>query len=469
MPQAPVTQGEHLHLTISGLAFGGQGIARIGEFVVFVDGGLPGDTALVQVRRVRKRHAEARVLSIASPSPERTAPRCPHFGECGGCRWQILRYEAQTHYKEQHLRESLERLGGFRDVEMNPIRCMDDPWRYRNKVEFSAGRDDKGLPSVGFHPPGRWDSIVPVSGCLLIADEMNAARSAAEGWLRESGAPPWDPRRRSGLVRSIIVRRSHALGEVLGGVVAAGPGLPDESGLVQGLIQQVPGLTGVVQVEVIAQPRQATATRLRTLWGSNGIRERLDGLELGISLEAFFQTNTTMAEVLYGAAADAAGAAPHTVIWDLYSGIGSIALYMARGAGSVLGVEVNEAAVRDARRNSARNGIEGAVFLRGDVRKTLKAILEARIDLPQTLRNPSAVVLDPPRGGLAKKVVARVARVGPERVAYVSCNPSTMAHDLTLFAENGYELRHVTPVDMFPHTPHIECVALLSRGGGQGT
>lgn len=465
MLQAPVTQGEQLHLTVSGLAFGGQGIARLGEFVVFVDGGLPGDTALVEVRRVRKRYAEARVLSIVSPSPERTAPLCPHFGECGGCRWQVLRYEAQTRYKEQHLRESLERLGGFLNFEMRPIRQMDNPWRYRNKVEFSAGRDQAGLPSVGFHPPGRWDSIVPVSNCLLIPREMDAARAAVEDWLRDSGAPPWDPRRRSGLVQSIIVRRSHALGEVLVGVAAAGPALPDESGLVQRLIQRVPGLAGVVRVEVIAQQLQTTATRLRTLWGVNRIRERLGGLELDVSLEAFLQTNTAMAEVLYRVAAEAAGTSPHTVVWDLYSGIGSIALYMARATGAVLGVEVNEAAVRDARRNATRNGMDGALFLHGDVRKTLKAILEAKLELPDALRHPSAVVLDPPRGGLAKKVVARVAQVRPERVVYVSCNPATMAHDLTLFAEAGYQFRHVTPVDMFPHTPHIECVALLSREG----
>lgn len=469
MPQAPVAQGEQLQLTVSGLAFGGQGIARLGEFVVFVDGGLPGDTAHVQVRRVRKRYAEASALSIVSPSPERTAPLCPHFGACGGCRWQALEYTAQTRYKEQHLRESLERLGGFLNFEMRPIRPMDNPWRYRNKVEFSAGRDQAGLPSVGFHPPGRWDSIVPVDGCLLIAPEMDTARAAVEEWLRESGAPPWDPRRRSGLVQSIIVRRSHVLGEMLVGVTAAGPALPDESRLVQKLRQRVPGLTGIIQMEVIAQQRQSTTTRLRTLWGRNRIREQLGGLELDISLDAFFQTNTAMAEVLYEVATDAAEASPHTVIWDLYSGIGSIALYLARDAGAVLGVEVNEAAVRDARRNSARNGMEGTLFLHGDVRRTLKAILEASIELPAHLRRPSAVVLDPPRGGLAKKVVARVAQVGPGRVVYVSCNPSTMAHDLTLFAENGYELRHVTPVDMFPHTPHIECVALLSPGGGPRT
>lgn len=449
-----------MDVRVSALAFGGQAIARVEGFVVFVWGALPGESVRVHIDRVRKHYAEATLLQVVKPSPDRRAPRCRHFGHCGGCRWQLLDYEAQLQVKRQHVRDCLERLGGFSTFDTEPIRRMPDPWRYRNKVEFSVGRDPQGTTVVGFHPPGRWDTVMQIQECHLLPEPVLQVRAIVEQWLRDSRLEPWDPRTRTGALRHLTVRYSVGRESILVGITSRAPTLPGAAELAQRLTA-VPGFSGLSHAQVIEARNQPTRHRVQQLWGTDRLTELLGGLRLEFSLNAFFQTNSRMAEVLYGTVVEAAGLRGDEVIWDLYSGTGSIALYLAANARAVLGIEVVETAVHDAWRNAVANGITNAHFHLGDTRRTLKQILEGRLDLPEGLGKPDVVVLDPPRGGLAKKVVARVAAAQPARVVYVSCNPSTQASDLALFAEAGYPLRSVTPVDMFPHTPHIEAVALL--------
>ncbi len=460
--EKPVTPGMETEVTITALAFGGQGIARIQGFVIFVWGGLPGDTARVRIDRVRKRHAEATLLEVVRPSSDRVEPACPHFGICGGCRWQSLDYEAQLREKEGQVYECLRRLGGLSTFEMRPIRGMHDPWRYRNKVEFSVGRDADREIVVGFHPAGRWDTVMRIRDCLLLPTPVLEIRAIVERWLREINLEPWDPRARHGTVRHLTVRHATGTGELLAGLTSVAPSLPGLDTLAQRL-SLVAGFAGLTHSQVIEARDLPTARRTQQVWGADRLTETLGHLRLEFSLDAFFQTNTHMAEVLYATAAADAGLRRDEVIWDLYCGTGSITLYLAQAARASLGIEVVPAAVENARRNAVANRVTSATFMLGDTRRTLKEILEGQLALPPVLQHPDVVVLDPPRGGLAKKVVARVAAAQPSRVVYVSCNPSTQAGDLALFAEAGYPVRRVTPVDMFPHTPHVETVVLMSR------
>ena len=457
-------RGETLQLPVTALAFGGQGIARSDEFVIFIGGAVPGDEVRVTVTKVKKRYAEARLEEIVTPSSDRVDPACSHYGTCGGCRWQSLDYQVQLRYKQQQVVDSLERLGGLSGFEVGAIRAMDDPWRYRNKVEFSVGRADGDLV-VGFHPPGRWDAVLPQTECRLLPQVTEGVRATVEEWLRRVGAEPWDPRTHQGYARHLSVREAHGTGEVLVSLVTAPGDLPDPDGLVTMVRSHHPSVVGVLHAVNSGEAEVATGVPYRALWGRPHIYETLGDLRLKISIDAFFQTNSRMASVLYETAAAEAALSGTETLWDLYSGIGSIALFLAPRARAILGIEVVSAAVRDARENAQANDIESVTFLEGNARVVLKDILEARSPLPTELAHPDVVVVDPPRAGLAHKVIHRVAAAEPARVVYVSCNPTTLAPDAALFAELGYRLVRVTPVDMFPHTPHIEAVALLERAG----
>jgi 23S rRNA (uracil1939-C5)-methyltransferase len=458
-------RGETLELEVSSLAFGGQGVARRENFVMFVAGAVPGDRVRVTVTRTKRRFAEARLEEILQPSPDRVDAQCRHYGSCGGCRWQSLAYPVQLRYKTQQVRDSLERLGGLEGFELREIRGMADPWRYRNKVEFSIGEGPDGLPVVGFRPPGRWDEVVPLSECRFLARESEEVRDLVETWLREKDLAPWHPRRLTGYARHLTVRQAHVTGEILVSLVTAPGPLPAGAELVARLRERLPGVVGVLHATNDGPAEVAGGLPYETLWGRPHLYEELDGLRLKISLDAFFQTNTRMARVLYEITATEARLSGHEVVWDLYSGIGSIALYLARQARAVLGIEVVKPAVADARVNAAENAAENVTFLEGDARVLLKRVLDGEASLPTGLEHPDVVVVDPPRAGLAKKVVGRIAKAAPARIVYVSCNPATMAANAAQFAELGYVLHRVTPVDMFPHTPHIEAVGLLLPAG----
>lgn len=461
-------RGDTLHLPVTGLAFGGQGIARSDDFVVFIAGAVPGDEVQATVTKVKKRYAEARLLEVTSPSPERVDAACSHYGTCGGCRWQSLDYQVQLRYKRQQVVDSLERLGGLSGFEVGAIRSMEHPWRYRNKVEFSVGRADghpDGRLVVGFHPPGRWDAVLPQTECHLLPEVTEGVRGTVEGWLREVGAEPWDPRDHSGYARHLSVREASGTREVLVSLVTAPGDLPEPAGLVSLLRTRHPSVVGVLHAVNAGGAEVATGVPYTVLWGRPYLYETLGDLRLKISIDAFFQTNSRMAPALYETAAAGAALGGTETVWDLYSGIGSIALYLAPRARAVLGIEVVPAAVADARENAKANGIHNVTFLEGNARVVLKEVLEGRSALDAGLTRPDVVVVDPPRGGLAHKVIRRVAAAAPTRVVYVSCNPTTLAPDAALFSELGYRLVRVTPVDMFPHTPHIEAVALLERSG----
>jgi 23S rRNA (uracil1939-C5)-methyltransferase len=451
---APVTRDQELELSVESLAFGGNGVARLNGFVVFVRRGLPGDKVRARVTKVQRRHAEALAVELLEPSPLRVDAPCQHYPACGGCRFQDLAYEAQLQSKADQVRDALIRIGGISEPPLEPILPAASIFHYRNKLEYSFTSTPDG-PSLGFHRAGRWDEVLDIERCWLTTDLGNAVRRAVRDWAREAGLDAYDQAEGKGYLRHLVYREGRNTGHVLVQLVTAPGELHDADGLVAALRR----LPEVRSIHHAVNDRPAEVTNLPTtlLWGEEAIEEEIGGLRFRIRPTAFLQTNTEMAEQLYQLAVDYAGLAGEETVWDLYCGIGTIGLTMARDALTVWGVDISEESIACALENADLNGIANAAFYAGDVGQAID-------ELKDRSGAPDVVVVDPPRAGLSNKAARRLGRIGAPRIVYVSCNPTTLAGNVKqLAADFGYELRSARPVDMFPHTPHVETVALLQR------
>jgi 23S rRNA (uracil1939-C5)-methyltransferase len=433
-------RGDLLELEIDSLAFGGRGVARAEGFVVFVTGALPGDLVRAEVTKGKKRFAEARTVELVRASADRLPDRCVHGGEpCPGAPWQGLPYERQLHYKQEQVADALQRIGSLEGFELEEIEPAAEQWRYRNKLEYSFGENEEEL-ALGFHARGRWDLIVDVDDCHLASEAGNEARNAVREWAREESIPAWDARARRGVLRNLAVREGRRTDQIQTRLVTAKARFPrppvDLHTIVEDEAGGTEGPTGVL--------------------GEERLREELCGLKLEMSHGAFFQTNTEMAERLYAVAAEFAGLSGSERVFDLFCGIGTIGLTMAGQAGEVWGLEIVPEAITDAERNARRNKIENVHFMAGNARTGVRPLVEKA-------GKPDVVVVDPPRAGLSQKIVRRVLECEAKKIVYVSCNPTTLAPNAAQLGEAGYRLARVRPVDMFPQTPHIECVALFER------
>jgi 23S rRNA (uracil1939-C5)-methyltransferase len=440
-------RGQELELTVDSLAFGGAGVARLDGYVVFVAGAFPGDRVRAVVGKAKRAYAEARALEILEPGAERIPARADH----PGAPWQGLPYERQLQVKHDQVDEALRRIGHLDGYQLEPIVPAIEQWRYRNKLEYSFGADPAGRLICGFHAPGRWDEIVEIEDCLLASEDGNAARDRVVRWCRSEGLTPYDRRTGEGLLRNLVVREGRRTGQIQIVVSATEDDLDRESLITSA--QPCDGLL-VTRMAGLGETTQGGETEL--LHGSDRLEEEIGGMRVRISPEAFFQTNTEMAERLYACAVEFAGLAGAERAYDLYCGIGTIALMLAPRAAEVWGLEIVEEAIADAIANARLNEVTNARFFAGDVRLALR-------ELVTEAGRPDVLLVDPPRAGLSQKVVRRVIEAGPKRIVYVSCNPTTLAPNAAQLTEAGYELRRVRPVDMFPQTPHIECVAELVR------
>ncbi len=460
MPPRP---GDTVDLDVTTLAYGGQGVARLDEFVVFVRGAVPGDRVRARVTKRKRSYAEARVLETLSPSPRRVAPRCRHSQECGGCEWQTLAYEAQLDFKQQQVVDSLQRLAHLEDYRLEPIRAMEHPWRYRNKMEFSFGADEAGELLLGLHKRGSWKEIVDIVDCELASERMNRARLAVAEACRELGLEPYSRDGGGGLLRHLVVREGRASGDLLLNLFVAAR-FPEEAELAARVTAES-GCTSFALTVNESPADAAIGDGPHMLSGPPFLRERLAGVDLRVPATAFLQTNSAMCEVLYDTALGFAATDPARPSVDLYCGIGSLSLPLARGSREVHAIEIQREAIEAAHVNAELNGVQNASFYAADVRPLLRfpphPVLDAeRLDAED---RPSVVVADPPRAGLARKALQRAAALGADRFVYVSCNPTTLAGNAAELAELGYRLEVVAPVDMFPHTHHIETVALFER------
>jgi 23S rRNA (uracil1939-C5)-methyltransferase len=451
---APVRPGEELELQIDSLAYGGNGVGRLNGFVVFVRGALPGDRVRAKVTKVKPGFAEAAAGAVLEPSPHRVDAPCPHFGVCGGCRFQHLVYEEQIAAKEQQVRDALARIGRVAEPPVEPILPAASLYHYRNKLEYSFTANDEGV-ALGFHRAGRWDEVISIDVCLLTTELGNAIRDAVRAWAREERLEPYDQATGEGYLRHLVVREGRNTGQVLVVLVTA-PGERFETGYFVDVLRRFPEVRSI-HWAINDTPAERTSVPTRLLWGNEAIEEELLGLRVRVRPNAFLQTNTEMAEQLYELAREYAALAGAENVFDLYCGTGTIGLSLAGQAGAVWGLEISEEAVACAIENAELNGIDNAHFFAGNVGQSIDELVEEA-------GTPDIVIVDPPRAGLAGKALRRLGRIGAPRVVYVSCNPTTLASDVKVLREEfGYELRRCRPVDMFPHTPHVESVSLLDK------
>jgi len=455
-----------LNLTVTDVALGGKALARHEGRVVFVDRGLPGDVIEARVTRIRRNLAEAGLDSVVTGSPERVDPPCPHVQRCGGCRFQDLAYEAQCRIKERQVRDTLIHLGGIPDPPVRAITGAPEPYHYRNKMEFSFHPGEGGVPILGLHERGTFDRVFPIETCLLPSALTVEIVRLTQKLAVERRWRAYHPRHHDGVVRYLTVRHLPTTDQCAVHLVAASDDVPALGEWAQAVAGLSPAVRTVSLLFNRSRANIAFGEEERVLHGDGVIVERLLGLEFEVSANAFLQTNSRQAEVLYAAALAAARLEGGETVLDLYCGTGTLTLLFARAlqahapGGTAVGVESVQDAVDRAVRNAARNGL-AARFVAGEARRVLREW--ARGERPGAVQ-PQIVVVDPPRAGLHPRVVARIAELEPRRVVYVSCNPATLARDLKDFAARGLALAEVQPFDMFPHTPHIECVARLERG-----
>ena len=422
-------------------------MCRHDGFVVFAQGAVPGDRVRVRLGKVKRSHAEARVVEVLEAGPDRIEPKASH----PGAPWQVMRYETQLAAKQEMVEQAISRLGGFEDVEITQIVPAEQEWRYRNKLEFSFGATDSGDMALGFHAPGRWDVVEPLDTCLLGSERADEVREKALAWCLEKGLEPYDRRTHDGYLRNLVVREGVRTDEIQVRLVTSVGELDEAIEFGEAL-----GVEGVfhTEIETVGETTQGGVTSI--VAGRDKLAEEISGLTVGISPEAFFQTNTVMAEKLYSMTAEEASLKGHERLFDICSGIGTIGLALSPRAGEVWGLEIIEPAVKDAIENARINSITNANFFAGDVRKDLREMVE-RAGKPDTL------IVDPPRAGLSGKIIRRIGEAGAKRIVYVSCNPTTLAPNAAALGELGYQLKKVRPIDLFPQTPHVECVALLER------
>ncbi len=447
-----------LTIKIHGLGSSGEGVGKIDGLAVFVEGALPGEEVLAEVEVRKKNYAVARLVEVVKPSAERVEPFCPLYEHCGGCQLQHMSYAAQLKWKRQQVVDAVERIGKLEGVEVFNTLGMENPLRYRNKMQFPVGTGDKGLGTrkliIGCYARGS-HKIIDAPACPiqnLGNDKILAAvRTVAEKFRLQ----PYDEDTHKGFLRHVMGRVG-SNGELMIVLVTAAKSFPNEKNFVRALLKELPNVTSIQQNVQTFRNNVILGRDTRVLYGKPTIHDAIGGLSFNISARSFFQVNTAQAEVLYKTALDFANLRGNETIIDAYCGTGTISLFMARRARKVIGVEVVSSAVGDAIRNARENHIHNAEFIVGDAVKVLPRLRDAGT-------YAEVVVVDPPRAGCDKKVLETFAAMEPEKIIYVSCNPATLARDLKILEGLGYRTKKIQPVDMFPFTSHIEAVAQVFK------
>jgi 23S rRNA (uracil1939-C5)-methyltransferase len=452
--EKPVREGGTYTLDIERMGAGGEGIGRIEGLAVFVEDAVPGDRVEAEITQVKRNYARGRLKKVVLQSAQRVQARCPMALECGGCQIQHMDYEWQLQHKRQKVEDHLKRIGGLEGVLVRPVLGMEEPWRYRNKAQYPVGKGPQGI-MTGFYARKTHD-IIGIDDCIVQHDINSRVIKEVKEHMEAYGIKPYDETTGEGTIRHILTRVGFATGEVMVVIVAASRYFPGKEELVKRLKSSVPGAASIVLNINDERTNVILGQECITLWGRDHITEVIGGLKFRISPLSFFQVNPVQTLVLYTKVLEYAGLKGDETVIDVYCGTGSISLFLARKAAKVYGIEVVEAAVRDARANAAENGIENAKFMTGLAEKVMPQLYQEGV-------RPHAVVLDPPRKGCEEALLHAVVSMQPEKVVYVSCNPATLARDLKYLDGRGYKAVEVQPVDMFPHTAHVEIVCLMSR------
>lgn len=443
----------------------GVSIGRYEETVVFVPYGVPGD--IVDVKAIKKRsYYHSKIISIKSPSPDRVTPVCQHFGECGGCKWQHMDYAMQLHYKQKQVVDNFTRIGKFPFPTALPIIASDNIYEYRNKIEYTfssrrwltdkeiSGTDVFDSRGLGFHMQGMFDRVLDIEKCRLHFDIGNNIRNTIKAYAFENNLPFWDAREKEGFLRNMVIRFS-SCGDLMLIMVFHHYDEASEK-LLHYIHTHFPEITSLMYVINDKQNDIITDLPVKLFTGKDFMIERMNDLEFKIHPHAFYQTNSKQALKLYTIIKDFAQIKQEDLVYDLYTGTGTIALFIAREAKKVVGIEYIEAAVENAKENACINHIDNVDFVAGDMAKILTA------ELVKKYGTPNVIITDPPRAGMHPNVIEEIINIAPEKIIYVSCNPGTQARDIALLTDN-YCVAKVQPVDMFPHTQHVENVVLLQK------
>ena len=465
-------------LHIDALGNEGEGIGRFDGFTFFVRDAVPGDIIRARVLKLKKNYGYARVEQLLTPSPDRVAPRCPAAGPCGGCQLQHLSYQKQLEYKQNKLRDCLERIGGVRNAKLEPIIGMDEPFFYRNKAQFPVGRGRDGRPAIGFYA-GHTHSIIETERCYIQAPVNEALVAAVREYLTESGVPPYDENTHTGLVRHVLTRVGFATGEIMVCMVINGTSLPQAELLREKLEcaaerwneengGELPtGRAEKAECRLVSlclninteRTNRILGSRVVPLYGEPYITDDIGPIRYRISPLSFYQVNPRQTRRLYELALEYADLKGDETVWDLYCGIGTISLFLAQRAKMVYGVELVPQAIEDARKNAELNGIANAEFFAG----AAEEVLPQQYEKSGGAMRADVVVVDPPRKGCDEALLRTIAAMRPERMIYVSCDPATLARDVRFLGENGYEFVKGRGVDQFGQGGHVECVSLLNR------
>lgn len=443
----------------------GKAVARVDDLVVFVEGAVPGDTCTILISRIKKKFAEAKLLKLEKPSPQRIEAVCKHFGSCGGCKWQHLNYEAQLYYKQKHVHDSLTRLAKVEFPELNPIVGATNFYHYRNKLEFTfsakkwltkeeieSGKEFN-RNALGFHIPGLFDKIIDIETCYLQKDPSNAIRNEVRDFALKNNFSFFDIRDKHGFLRNLLIRTANT-GELMVLVSFFREEKENQDALLNHLKTKFPEITSLLYIINPKGNETFHDLDVHCFYGRDYIIEEMEGLQFKIGPKSFFQTNSDQAFELYKITRKLAGLTGNELVYDLYTGTGTIACFVAKQAKKVIGIEYVEAAIEDAKVNAELNKIDNAVFYAGDMKDLLTA------DFISKNGKPDVIITDPPRAGMHEEVVKVLNEVKAKKIVYVSCNPSTQARDLAALDVN-YRVMEVQPVDMFPQTHHVENVVLL--------
>ena len=457
----------------------GEGIGRADGMALFIKDAVIGDRVEAKIMKAKKHYAYARLERVLQPSPYRVEPPCPVARPCGGCQLQMLDYRQQLAYKQRKVENALRRIGGLEQVKVQPILGMEHPYRYRNKAQFPIGRDREGKLTAGFYA-GRTHSIIPCGDCLLGDEGNQEILSRILRHMEEYEIPPYDERDGSGLVRHVLLRKGFATGQWMVCLVVNGREFPGAEALCERL-QEIPGMTSITLNVNEGHTNVILGEELLTLWGQDFITDSIGDISYQISPLSFYQVNPAQTRKLYETALSYAGLTGGETVWDLYCGIGTISLFLAKKARKVYGVEIVPQAIENAKKNAAMNGISNAEFFVGKAEEVLPSYCaqgkhregmdagrnagagQAAADGGAGEARADVIVVDPPRKGCAQSLLDTIIEMAPERVVYVSCDPATLARDLKYLCAGGYEVREVQPVDMFGQTVHCECVVKLER------
>lgn len=456
------------NVEITGVAAEGKSIARVDDMVVFIPYGAPGDVVNIKLDKKKRSYAEAHIVDMVKPSPDRVTPACEHFGVCGGCKWQHIPYESQLRYKRDQVVDALTRIAKVEIPEVNPTLGSKETFCYRNKLEYTfsckcwitfedlrSGREIADRNALGFHIPGAFDKVLDIKKCWLQDDLSNRIRLFVRQYALAKGYEFYDIKAQQGLMRTLMVRIA-STGEVMLIVVFARPEQEKIDDMMGAIAAEFPEITSLLYVVNQKVNDTIADQEVITYRGRDYINEEMEGLQFRIGPKSFYQTNSLQAYELYKVARRMACLKPDDLVYDLYTGTGTIANFVARQVKKVVGIEYVPEAIADAKLNSEVNGIDNTIFFAGDMKDVLTDGFIAEHG------RPDVMIIDPPRAGMHEDVVNVILNARPERIVYVSCNPATQARDLALM-DSLYRVEEVQPVDMFPHTHHVENVVRMTR------